>query len=195
MSDATRALVALLLVAGLAHAATPLSYANPATFGIALTPTGSVPLSLSASAGSGTSIGANATSASTSVNGGVITDAATNMTVATNGGTAGYRMRLVHLATTDGTAECVRCDVELRRGATTSAQIAIANGAVTQAQGDWVTVSAAGGSQSVWWIWAVARGSVVLDKTMTVSYRLEIQPEGAASPVVHYDGMVTAFRV
>lgn len=193
MLVARAALVALVVLASLAHASTPLLYPNVSVT-LAVMPASTLPLTLAAGPDGGTTIGANATSASSTVTSNIFSAATFNTTSLTNTGGAAVQIRLTLTGTTS-INECQRCHIQLRVGGTTWSQIEVDGGTVTKSSGAWVTMQASPGAQSKLWIYAVAQGSIVADRVQTLSYAIEIQPDGGGSPTATYTTLSTGFRV
>lgn len=186
---------ALVLLAGIGTSAIPVAYRESAV-GMSLVPTAGLPITLSAGPDGSTTIGVNKTSAASTVSAGMLGSQSSNTTKLTNTWGAGLRVRLVVVSTSNLDAECVRCDLQLRHGGTTSTQITIANGVVTQASGPWVTINAAGAAQHTWWLYAVGQGAGFADKLEQVRVALEIEPAAGGSPRANYTAFsATTFRV
>lgn len=186
--------LALILLAPLAQGGIALAY-EAASASLTLLPSAQLPITLSAGATGSTAVGAYGTSASSSVTPSTLAASTHNTTVARNTGGEAVRVRLV-LTGTDGlTAECVRCDLVLRHGASTWTQLTVANGVVTRATGEWVTLEPGTAAPSVVWLHAIGRGSVFSDRWQTLEYALEIEPAGGGSPAATYVALSTRYQV
>ena len=187
-------LLAVLLVA---HAEAGVGLAvGSSSVAFALFPQASVPLRLSAGPDGATVIGANETSARSSVSGGILVSTVHDTATLTNQLATAQRVRMsLVTATGSGLAECVECTVQLRNGATHSTQLNYVNGAPSATQGAWVTLAPTGQAGASWTIHAVARASAVADKLAVIDYQLESVPPAATSPSLVLFGMRMTFTV
>lgn len=188
-------IVAVLAVAAHAFAATTVSsQASTATVAI-FAPSG-MPLRLTAGPDGATVIGANATSAQSTVTGGTLAAVAHETATVTNQLSSAQRIRMTLVsATGTGLSECVECTLQLRNGATQSTQLSYVNGAASSTQGAWVAVDASGGSAAAWTLHTVTRASIVAEKSAVLDYQLEMVPSGSTSPALVLYNMRVTFTV
>ncbi|MFA5862364.1 MAG: hypothetical protein WDA16_11790 [Candidatus Thermoplasmatota archaeon] len=196
MRSSLPALLTLILIAGLTHATPTLSLSTSSTATLALLSGATAPIQLTAIAPSVT-IGANATQlAASAVSAGIAVPTSTNLTAAADTTASDLRIRLSHISTSGtGVSECVSCKLQLVCGGTTSDQIVITLGAVANATGSYQTAGAAGTNCATWYIWSVAQGTLVADKTATLNFDLDVQPSGSSFPNATYVSLSVSWTV
>lgn len=113
-----------------------------------------------------------------------------NTTVVDNMLSSSRRVRL-NVISLSNVGDCNNCRIQLRKSGTTSQQIIINNGALTQGYGNWETITAG----TNWHVYNVAKRKGSVDNTATVKYQLEIVTTGATSPSVGYHNMTVDFLV
>ena len=188
-------LAAALLAVGGAFASPTLSLGSASAVSFVVVSGDDVPVRLLAGPSGSPDIGANETSADASLTSGILSDATANTTAAQNQWDEQLRARLTLVSASGSVSECTKCEVQVRCGGTTSSQIVVSGGVVTQSQGAWVTLGASGASCATWHVWLVGRGTVVADKEAVLSYSLDVERASGDSPRVSYFGMVARFQV
>ncbi|GEM_PF-3697258 len=153
------------------------------------------PLALSRAAGGTATIGANATSSTDSVSGGVGVATTLNSTAVRNNAATDVQVRLVYRTQTGGAAsQCARCDLQIKNGTATTTEITETGVApASGTAGPWVTLKS---GQSCW-VLALAQANIVADTQVNVLYALELQPLPATgSPIdVKYVDMEMRYTV
>lgn len=154
-----------------------------------------VPVQLFAGVDGATTVGSANTSVVSHVTGGQLSASTYNTTHVENKGSQSVRVRIAFVSWTGTTTDCVTCNIELRRSSTTASQIVISNGVVTQSVGSWVTIDGTGGAATKWYVYAVARRTVLADNVVPVDYSIEIAPSTSLSPSVQYHNNTMEFTV
>ena len=137
-----------------------------------------VPLGLARAAANTATISANGTSATDSMTAGIASASTLNSTRVTNQLGVDVQVRLVFRAASGATGQCVKCDLQLRNGTATSAQINLDGGTVPSsgAAGPWVTLKAGASA----WIFGVGQGQILAESAATIRYELELSVGGVS---------------
>lgn len=185
-----RAILAVVVAtAAVAQAAATVTAPTPSV--VSLVVTGAMPVTLIVGPDGSTTLGANATSARTSVTGGTVATLSANTSTLRSGLASDHRVRLTLVQASGATGECVECTIQLRQGGSTSTQLQYASGSLQQSQGAWVTLPAGGDLA----LWTLARATIVADTDAVLDYELEVAPASSASPALVLYAMRVTFRV